>query len=177
MPARTWLCGTRWSRRAVRRTPWRCRSARATPTLHTRRPNWPPRPWHCRVWALLTLPFSHTALTTRYVRRCAERGLGDGAGVADARQSQNHSSSRHPPPHLLKLRLEEAHLTAGRCPAPGRPENLRLGLRISTDASGRQRWETHSTSFLTEPWCHAGELTDSPAVQRAANAVWSVEPA
>ncbi|MGW0773242.1 hypothetical protein ACWD01_06195 [Streptomyces sp. NPDC002835] len=43
--------------------------------------------------ALLTLPFSHTALTTLYVRRCAERGLGDGAGTRDAQQSKHHSSS------------------------------------------------------------------------------------
>ncbi|MDQ0694459.1 MULTISPECIES: hypothetical protein [unclassified Streptomyces] len=42
--------------------------------------------------ALLTLPFNHTVLTVLYVRRCAERGLGDGAGVRDAQQSQNHAA-------------------------------------------------------------------------------------
>ncbi|MGW0700091.1 hypothetical protein ACWD0A_12340 [Streptomyces sp. NPDC002867] len=34
--------------------------------------------------ALLTLPFTHTALTMLYVRRCAEQGLGDGAGIRDS---------------------------------------------------------------------------------------------
>lgn len=43
--------------------------------------------------ALLTLPFTHIALTVLYVRRCAERGLGDGAGIHGSQQSRNHSSS------------------------------------------------------------------------------------
>lgn len=44
---------------------------------------------------------------------------------------------------------------------PGQPVTCVCELRISTDALGRQRWETHSMSFLAALWCHAGELAES----------------
>lgn len=45
--------------------------------------------------------------------------------------------------------------------APRRPVNLRIRLRSSTGASGRQRWEARPMSLLTEPWCHTSELAAS----------------
>ena len=72
------------------------------------------------------------------------------------------------PPSLRRVRPGEQARSGHRRPrlpagptAPPWPVSLRNRIRSSTGASGSRRWETRPMSFLTEPWCHAGELAVS----------------
>lgn len=114
--------------------------------------------------------------TTVFPQAGSEEAQGR-AGHVDAGRADKHRKPRWRQFPWSKAHLPEAssvrqancpsdrrdwqRLTVRPAAAPPRPVNLRIRLRSSTGASGRQRWETPPMSFLTEPWCHAGELAAS----------------